>query len=1003
MLKAPALKLIILSTILGQLLIILSSCIPNGNGIHKPPSIREQSNDSLFLDYSISASSNSISPASNSALCNGESIKIEVLEENYPVEGEDGILFFVNGQAMRKKEHFIQAYISSMMLLENNSMEEIAYNVDLATRDSKAEGGSKWESIRERVAYVKGCEEPFPIIGVRPNWANPNRFNLYLKNAKEIKAYLLVKDKEFTQEKIKSYFLDKEALSEEDIRSIESSLATKKLTVFWEIQSSNRPQSSSLLLPETEFEFEASSIAPSKELFPSDRGAHILAKVEGLNTVGKATINFDNQYAFSAQYGIIRALSETKLVLSEGKSLGRYDIGPLGRVIDFDKIVKETRFCNNHPDKNSFNSDPPKEPLLERESKLTLEEYKAFEKLINFDESSRQVSFKEFNPYTIISGNVPLPFEAFTTQEGATIFYARKKKSGDSICGISYYFIGETKIEGEKEKRGEIVLHFDAHINPYLIEEVNVSDTHPVEAVAIAEESVTTELIDLEREKTSIVSEEERSFLSKIENTEDFLELPEDPRNFLESPEGAGEPPAEDQPPNRTIMLSEEDLFYLLGDTESPSSFSEASPSPAEALEAVDPQQEHCFDWSEERESERCDFSKGKWGWVVMPSFVVNAKKGDAFLTTGCDFTTHVLNQVNPPQRYPHNGIMIENHYMIRHSIGSFERAISYVENPPRIPDEKLKYFWPGTINQIVTKAVDGQYLEDPDNENNFFRITGLNPFNHRIECRDKEIFVPIIIKPPPEEELKNPRVREILHEIADKAKEIEGYYSLYDFSNFKGPEEAMGDDNDWFKEKLNAVCSTFVRLAAIRSRPYKEEEFTLEGDTLETFDLENGAEGAHYSNSPDLKGKNVTDLEIKGIKDGLDGLYFYDREERLEGAEFIYNDIRRTLINTVGGRFVAFLIDLLIKDATTSIPNQVANCFVLGECEPLDPEKPNKRKWKNVGVGLTVSPDNLLFWDSPIDGKDGKLGGVYGYHEPIEYSPKRFILVRQGVWVEDK
>ena len=956
MLKTLNFKLTLSSTILG-LLMMLSGCLPSPT--FPEPGILDT--NSLHLDYMISYPSD---------FCNGDNIKIEV-SEDYPTDGENGALFFVNGQAMRKKEHFIQVHIPSLTFLENSLEKNIPYNIDLATRSSKEEG-HKWKSIQEGGVNVRNCNnEPFPIIGVRPNWADPKRFNLYLKNAEEIKAYLLVEKGDFTQEEVKDYFLGKASLNEDKIKSA----LVERISVNWEVQSSDNPTLNSSLENslkidkkfEDTFEITRANISLAEE-GPSldNRGAHVLANVEGLDKVGKATINFDNQYAFSAKYGIIRAPSTTNLTTLAGKSVGTYAIESPEKTIDFHKVVKESRPC-----------DPTKDPFLEEG--LTLEEYKSFENLINHNEHNGQTSFNSLNSGSRISGKVPVPFKTFTTPEGVIVFYAKKKESGDSICGVSYYFIGTTKSEG-LERRGEAILHFDAHINPYLFEKINFSATHVLEDLGGDEGDEANEFIsleDLEQEKTSIISDGERQLLLGMEG-------PEDSEHLLDLPLEEGEP--QDQP--IPSILSEEDLFYLLGNKESVLNTSEASPVLLDVPEDIN---ESCFDWSESREGKHCDFSEAEWGWVVMPSFVVNAKKGDIFLTTGCDLTSHLLNQVDPPQRYPHTGIMTENHYKIRHSIGSSKRAISHVSEflPPKIPEDILAYFWPGTIDQIITKAVDGQYFKDPANENNAFRITGINPFNHRIECRDKEIFVPIIIKPPPEEELDKPRVRSILHDIADEAKGIKGFYSLYDFSNFEGPKEAMGNSDDWFNGRVNAVCSTFIRLAAIGLDSYGEE-FTLEGETLEALDLKNGAQGAHYSNS--TESRDIIGLENK------DGLYFYDKKERRIGAKFIHSEIRRTLIDTAfGGNFgVANIADFVINGLTTSVPNQFTNCFVLGQCEPLGPEDPNRKNWEKVGEGLTVSPDDLLFWDKPSD------GGVYGYHEPIEYSPKRFIRIRQGKWVND-
>lgn len=994
---ASILKLVRL-VLLMLLPLLLCGCIPQINEVPTRPELPKLEITSLGFKFDYSPSDRS--------LCNGEHLKISILEEDYLEGGEEGKLFALNGQVVRKKEYFLQLYLPPHTFYSANK-EVLAYPIEFAARSSNAKGG-KWKSLLGHIK-IKDCAGIYPVIGIRPSWANPNQFSLYLKNAEELKGHLLVRDGEFTLEEVTKCLLEKKQTPSCNNKALENALKTKVLDVRW--KSPDFSDSAATKVNKA-LEFTAGNLTLKKSSL-NNYHINISAQVKGF-LQGEATINFNDQNAFSARYGIVRAPSTKQLLrVSDKQSTGSYSIEPASEKINFDKVVKETRFCD-------FKRDPT------LQNKLSPAEYLSFADLINYDAASDKVSFKNLNQNSLVTGQVTLPFKSFVTPEGINVFYADKHE--DAICGVSYYFIGST----DSGKRGEAILHFDTHINPYEIEEVILSPVHilnlssvgsvgSVEGVGeiINEEGTAEKSADekanpeeatptnLKAAKTSIVLAEEEELLYFLTAKRQTA------KNQKASASFATESLSRQLEIESTSILSEEDIFYLQGNIDSlfPSQDNiienltslEIAKQNSQNTDGVATDKatlaKNCFLWDD-----NCDFSNEKWGWVVMPSFIVNAKKGDVFLTTSCNFTSLLLNQVNPPQIYSHTGIMTENYDMIRHSVAAPDRATSYVDisfsKYPRIPTEKVHYMWPGTINQTITKAVDGDYFEDRDNKGEF-RVSGLNPFNFKVDrssCRDQELLLPIIMKPPPEEEFNNPKVRNILHEIANTAKGINGYYKLYDYSNAEKHEKEPAPGK-WYDNYYNTVCSTFVRLAATLTDSY-QKEFMLEGHKLESIDIQNGAQGTQYSNTkttPDSNNKTTpakANLEKNLEHSNKDGLYFYDKEERKSGAEFVYSYIEKQVIDSLGGSFPALFINSFIEGATSAIPNQYVHCFALGQCQPLGARNfssnPNS-EWLDPKVGLTVSPDNLLFWDSPSD------GGVYGYHEPIEYSPKRFIFVPLG------
>jgi hypothetical protein len=125
-----------------------------------------------------------------------------------------------------------------------------------------------------------------------------------------------------------------------------------------------------------------------------------------------------------------------------------------------------------------------------------------------------------------------------------------------------------------------------------------------------------------------------------------------------------------------------------------------------------------------------------------------------------------------------------------------------------------------------------------------------------------------------------------------------------------------------------------------------------LEGSVLEPQDFNKGAERDAST---------------------LDGLYFYTEPERDAAAEYLWDYFyNEAYLKAEWWR-------TLFTDAPTDLANEMVNCFANDTCDR------SSTAWWFPGVGRSVSPDNIFFWDSP------ETGGVYGYQENLFY--------REGVY----
>jgi hypothetical protein len=362
--------------------------------------------------------------------------------------------------------------------------------------------------------------------------------------------------------------------------------------------------------------------------------------------------------------------------------------------------------------------------------------------------------------------------------------------------------------------------------------------------------------------------------------------------------------------------------------------------------------------------------------FVPMPGRFMNAKKGDAILSPGgTGLIGGLLRQVHPPQNYSHSGIMTRNQDELTHSTASEDRLLDYPVGSflgtPAPTDghraDVLKYLWPGVITQAVADTftlegtVHGEPFPDPESGKSY-TISGFDPNNKKL-ADSGEVIPPAVVKPDPF--IETVELRSQLRDAADIAidQEGKGHYRFYCYTDPTiGLDQTAPTDAGWAGGTIPSVCSSFIWMCL------RQAGFSFEGGEMENADKEMGAEfGA----------------------DSEDGLYNYTAEERLTAGEWLYGELYDMVVETADiagpeGLITAF------TDMPDDVANQILNTFA---SDWADTDAKDSEAWKTAVDARAVSPDNMLFWDSP------EKGGPYGYVEPLEYRPPRYELVTVHRW----
>ena len=445
---------------------------------------------------------------------------------------------------------------------------------------------------------------------------------------------------------------------------------------------------------------------------------------------------------------------------------------------------------------------------------------------------------------------------------------------------------------------------------------------------------------------------------------------------------------------------------------------------------------------------------------------IANAYRGDLILTQADGEGTigAILANLSPPQSIDHMGIVLEDHALIRHCTMAHKRiqegtrfmrgllAGLAVPTDGFAPDG-IRYGWPGTITQSVEDAFYAGFntwndaAGRPYNPHGDVRALSPPPagappdippgpgasaeewarWNERLKFADPQFpqdtytitnfpNVPqyhrpsgtlregIVLKPPPAYEAAQPKIRDLLGQIADMTTRIFGHYRFYTYSNAEAAFDPayLGPSGHWSGGSRPLVCSTFI-WTAIEMLRRKGVHILLEGDAPESAD-------EHLTLS------------------GWDGLYAYDEAERFKAADALHQEVvdsvqravyetlhqgasefpgivtalkfglthLLTLLTGPVGAAATFLglspdkvgeLVILFTEMPEQVATQMCNSFAFDAAEETD-----ERLWEQPGPGTSVSPEDIArFWDVP-QGPPGQRGtvGLYGYSETLLLLPRR-------------
>jgi hypothetical protein len=407
--------------------------------------------------------------------------------------------------------------------------------------------------------------------------------------------------------------------------------------------------------------------------------------------------------------------------------------------------------------------------------------------------------------------------------------------------------------------------------------------------------------------------------------------------------------------------------------------------------------------------------------WEVTPPLIRNALKGDLIIVSACETIGGLLRSVEPRQYYSHEGIFTQNYYALAESTTSEGRILSSVEGlDGRLDGNKLKYGWPGGLRQTVTTAFSELHAADPEGHIQVLRTFRPEAFR----CAGDDLPSPVLVIRPP---IETPEVRSRLHAAADFALTSETHYRFfgYTYSNIAFDGDRNIDGRDYktpFGEPEPATVSTSFLWHALRSN-----DVPLEGNEFE--DLLRG-----FFHTPDGSPEENDErrLGAEAVPEGTlgdnDGLYLYTEAERRLGARYIYDQTYdgvarvqdKGAYDTLGWSADVTLPMLMLltggdpaakRSQRERIASQFTNCFGFDMCgapgEPLCPCSFNENQeyvcpstmtaqeqaacnpkyvLDNPGIGVAVSPDNFLFWDTPH----------YGYWDYASYASGVFRRVHQ-------
>ena len=451
------------------------------------------------------------------------------------------------------------------------------------------------------------------------------------------------------------------------------------------------------------------------------------------------------------------------------------------------------------------------------------------------------------------------------------------------------------------------------------------------------------------------------------------------------------------------------------------------------------------------------------WRWA--PPVIQNARRGDLVLTPGdgTGLIGTLLEQLEPKQRFDHMGIMVRDHDRVRHATmaharlnrrdpGRFMTGEFFGDRAPvdGFRSDALTYGWPGTITQSTDDAFfTGFNTVDPatgksfNAQGDFLTLNAVaalplpaatatdeerEAWNRQHRFADPEfpadepfgitnlprlpayridsglMIEAVVVKPDPALEAADPRIRSILHRVADAAEQLHGHYRFYSYTDARISLDPgkLGPAGTWAAGTRPLVCSSFVWTAiqlANTRLPFIEVEGRVTEHAEELL-ASPAVDGLYrYLTNERAAAANALHALVseKVRKEVYLGLQKAEHEHRLEitlGTIGLTGIL--TLLAGPIGAAAALLgltpsnitaLKLLFEDMPDDVATQLCNTFAQDRADETD-----DRLWESPGDGLAVSPDDIKdFWDAPESPTRQTWHGLYGVSQKMLLTTGRF------------
>jgi hypothetical protein len=441
--------------------------------------------------------------------------------------------------------------------------------------------------------------------------------------------------------------------------------------------------------------------------------------------------------------------------------------------------------------------------------------------------------------------------------------------------------------------------------------------------------------------------------------------------------------------------------------------------------------------------------------WVWQPPRIRNARKGDVIMTPGdgTGLIGTLLEQLEPRQFFDHMGVMLRDEVLVRHATMAHGRLNR--KDPGRMmtgsffgqrapvdgfrPDA-LGQGWPGTITQSVDDAFftgfntydpgggrrynpqgdgvslvpgtvelprppDGappeqwkawerqQLFADPEfPQDEPFSIHNF-PVGPSYRLESGSVIHPVVVKPAPELEAADPRIRGVLHRVADAAAGLRGHYRFYAYSDARiafDPDK-LGTAGTWAEGTRPVVCSSFV-WAAVQVVSAAGQRLEVEGQLTESPEellVTPTVDGLYryLTAEREKAGTALHELVTERVRREV----YLALQEAVHDNQLLVDLARIGLTALIGyvtgpiGAALAILgtspdvireLGLAFEDMPDDVATQLCNAFAADR-----PDETDDDLWATPGEGLAVSPDDIkAYWDAPDGDGDRELWhGLYG------------------------